>query len=227
MNTTARGIGRVGTVSRVAVGLALLYLATTVVPEPSWKLTWYDAVIGLIGLPAVMIAAGLAARRFAGRDIHFTGPAGVVVNLTVILALATNRYTSGGAGLFYGITLLAAAWRGQRGCEATVLSNLILRRDDQIGCPAFSPIDALEARRGGQCRQPPTAPRHAGPDRPGPAPHRKAAPMITDQKQTAGRPGGNREGRFWRNPLVHLGACLAITALVILLNVAIQNHWLT
>jgi hypothetical protein len=28
--------------------------------------------------------------------------------------------------LFYGATLVAAAWRGQPGCEATVLSNLIL-----------------------------------------------------------------------------------------------------
>jgi hypothetical protein len=45
------------------------------------------------------------------------------------------------------VTLLVAAWRGQPGCEATVLSNLILRRDDQIGCPTFSPIDAAEARR--------------------------------------------------------------------------------
>jgi hypothetical protein len=28
----------------------------------------------------------------------------------------------------------------------TVLSNWILRRDDQVGCPIFSPIDAVEAR---------------------------------------------------------------------------------
>jgi hypothetical protein len=58
-----------------------------------------------------------------------------------------HPYTSGGAVLFYGATLLVAAWRGQPGCEATVVSNLILGRDDQIGCPTFSPIDAAEARR--------------------------------------------------------------------------------
>jgi hypothetical protein len=146
MNTATRRIGSAGTVSRVIVGLGLLYLAVTH-GLPSWHLRWYDPVLGLIGLPTVMIAAGLAARRFAGRDIHFTGPAGVAVNCAVILALATNRYTGGGAEIFYGITLLAAVWRGQPGCEATVLSNLILRRDDQIGCPIFTPIDALEARR--------------------------------------------------------------------------------
>jgi hypothetical protein len=27
-----------------------------------------------------------------------------------------------------------------------VVSNLILHRDDQIGCPTFSPIDEAEAR---------------------------------------------------------------------------------
>jgi hypothetical protein len=41
--------------------------------------------------------------------------------------------------------MLLAAWRGQAGCEATVVSNLALGRDDQIGCPTFAPIDELEA----------------------------------------------------------------------------------
>jgi hypothetical protein len=55
-------------------------------------------------------------------------------------------YTSVGTTLFYGLTLLVAALRGQPGCEATVLPNLILNRDDQIGCPMFTPIDRAEAR---------------------------------------------------------------------------------
>ena len=120
----------------------------------SWRLTWQDAVLGLIALPAVMILAGLAAHRFADRDVHFTGPAGVAINCAVIVALLASRYTAGGAELFYGITLLVAAWCGQPGCEATVLSNLILGRDDQIGCPAFTPIDALETRRRSQGQRP-------------------------------------------------------------------------
>ena len=146
MNTAERRIGRAGTISRVLVGLGLLYLALTH-GGPSWRLTWYDAVLGLIVLPAVMVVAGLAARRFADRAVHFTGPVGLAANCAVIVALLANRYTAGGAELFYGITLLVAAWRGQPGCEATVLSNLILRRDDQIGCPVFTPIDSLETRR--------------------------------------------------------------------------------
>jgi hypothetical protein len=153
MNTAARRIGSIGTVSRVMVGLGLLYLAFTH-GAPAWRLTWYDAVVGLIALPAVMVMAGLAARRFAGRAIRFTGPLGLAVNCAVIVALVANRYTAGGAELFYGATLLVAAWRAQPGCEATVLSNLILGRGDQIGCPAFTPIDALEARRSGQGPRP-------------------------------------------------------------------------
>jgi hypothetical protein len=64
----------------------------------------------------------------------------------VIVVLLTNKYTSGAAELFYGATLLVAALRGQPGCEITVISNWILRRDDQVGCPVFSPIDGFESR---------------------------------------------------------------------------------
>ena len=161
MNTAERRIGRGGTTSRVIVGLGLIYLALTH-GGLSWRLTWYDVVLGLIVLPAVMVVAGLTARRFAGQAIHFTGPAGVAVNCAVIVALLANPYTAGGAELFYGITLLVAAWCGQPGCEATVVSNLILGRDDQIGCPAFTPIDALEARRRGPGQRPANHPQANG-----------------------------------------------------------------
>jgi hypothetical protein len=42
--------------------------------------------------------------------------------------------------------MLIAAWRGQSGCEITVIPNVLLRRDDQIGCPTLSLIDDAEAR---------------------------------------------------------------------------------
>jgi hypothetical protein len=93
-----------------------------------------------------VIAFGLGARRYAGGPVRFTGSAGTTANCLVLVGLAVNPYTAGGAALFYGATLLVAAWRAQPGCEATVLSNSILGRDDQIGCPIFSPIDKAEAR---------------------------------------------------------------------------------
>ena len=140
-----RGIGAAGTASRALVGAALLYLAGGA-GGLSWGIAWYDAAIGLIALPAVMVAVGLAARRHARGPVRFTGPLAICLNCAVIVVLVANRFTGPGAELFYGVTLLVAAWRGQPGCEATVLSNAVLRRDDQIGCPLFSPLDAWEAR---------------------------------------------------------------------------------
>ena len=182
MNTAGRRIGRAGTISRVIVALGLLYLALTHsgaligFKRPgsatyhltftsrglSWGLTWYDAVLGLVVFPALMVVIGLAARRFSGPAIHFTGPLGLAINAAVIVALLANPYTAGGAALFYGITLLVAAWCGQPGCEATILSNLILGRDDQIGCPVFTPIDALEARHHGPGQRPANHPQANG-----------------------------------------------------------------
>jgi hypothetical protein len=143
MTANKRRIGPRGTTLRVVVGLGLLYLA-------GWGIEWYDPLVGLIALPAIALAMGLAARRYADAPVRFDGPLGIALNCAVIVALVVNPYTGGGATLFYGATLLVAAWWGQPGCEATVLPNLILRRDDQIGCPTFSPIDAAESRLRGK-----------------------------------------------------------------------------
>lgn len=138
-----RRIGPIGTGLRAAVGLGLLFLAGGATLT-SWSIEWSDAVIGLIGLPALMTGVALAARRYVDGPIRWTGPLGIAANLAVIAALVSNDVTGGGATIFYGVTLLVAAWRGQAGCEATVASNWILDRDDQIGCPTFTPIDETE-----------------------------------------------------------------------------------
>jgi hypothetical protein len=144
MHRTTRRIGPIGTVTRLLAAAGLLYLAFF--DGASWGLEWYDAAVGLGLLPGAAIAFGLGARRYASGPVRFTGSAGTTANCLVIVALAVNPYTAGGAALFYGATLLAAAWRAQPGCEATVLSNWIFGRDDQLGCPVFSPIDDAEAR---------------------------------------------------------------------------------
>jgi hypothetical protein len=144
MRTKTRRIGPIGTTTRLAAAAGLLYLA--LFDGTSWGLEWYDTAVGLAVLPAAVIAFGLAARRYASGPVRFAGSAGTTANCLLIVALAVNPYTAGGAALFYGATLLVAAWRGQPGCEATVVSNAILGRDDQIGCPIFSPIDEAEAR---------------------------------------------------------------------------------
>ena len=145
MSAPRRGIGPVGTALRAVVGLVLVYVAGGA-SGLEWHGEWYDAVGGLFALPALTVAVGLAARRYASGPLRLTGPLAIAVNCGVIVALVVNPYTGGTATLFYAATLLVGAWRGEAGCEGTVISNWILRRDDQVGCPIFSPIDEAEAR---------------------------------------------------------------------------------
>jgi hypothetical protein len=142
----SRRIGALGTASRLVVGLGLLGLALADNPAGVLLgLQTRELVLGLGVFPAVMVVTGLLARRFATNPLRLTGPVGLTVNTGVIIALFLTPYTVGAAALFYGASLIAAAWRGLPGCEATVISNLALRRDDQIGCPTFTPIDVLES----------------------------------------------------------------------------------
>src|ERR687891_1048493 len=143
---TKRRIGPIGTASRVLAGFALLYLAVSDGGRLSWDLRWHEVALGLGLLPAVLLGVGLAASRFGSGPVRFTGPLALAVNAALGVALFANEYTAGGAALFVGTTLVVAAWRAQPGCELTVLSNSILRRDDQIGCFVFTPIDELERR---------------------------------------------------------------------------------
>jgi hypothetical protein len=146
MRNATRQIGPVGTVARVLTGFALLFIAGDGNAVPPWGIEPDDAVIGLVALPAAMVGLGLVARHYADGPINFTGPLGIALNLAVIVALLANDFTGdGGALIFYGSTLLIAAWLGRAGCEATVISNLALGRDDQIGCPTFAPLDEVEA----------------------------------------------------------------------------------
>jgi len=146
MTERTRRIGPVATALRVTVAIGLLYLAGGA-GGLSWELEWYDPVLGLVVLPVLTVLLAVAARHYTAEPLRFTGPAGHALNCMVMVALGTNPYTGSAAALFYGTTLLVTAWRDQPGCEVTVVSNWIFGRDDQVGCPLFSPIDALEARQ--------------------------------------------------------------------------------
>lgn len=147
---SARAIGPIGTASRLLIGLFALYLALIDGPPFAdgfeWSLAWYDAALGLVFLPGAAIAFGSLAGRNGSAAVRLTGPIPMALNCFLMVALVANPYTAGGALLFYGATMLVAAARGQAGCEATVVSNWVLGRDDQVGCPTFTPIDAAETQ---------------------------------------------------------------------------------
>ena len=42
--------------------------------------------------------------------------------------------------------MLLAAARGYAGCEVLAASNWLLRRDDQVGCALFLPVDRGESQ---------------------------------------------------------------------------------
>lgn len=109
-------------------------------------------IIGLIGLPAGLLAwQWVRSRRVASRIVA-TGPLATTLNIVVVALFVAAVYVPaisfvGFAGfVFYGASMLLAAMRGYAGCEVLAVSNWLLRRDDQIGCLVLSPIDNLEHR---------------------------------------------------------------------------------
>ena len=146
--TGRRQIGPVGTTARVIVGMLLVgsvaqgHLARGFHPS-AWAL-------GLVGFPAVLVGLQwLRARRTPTR-LEATGPIGHALNLAVFLILYLWEPTSDAALLFYGASMWLAAARGYAGCEVLAASNWLLRRDDQVGCAVFWPVDQLEHHRSGQ-----------------------------------------------------------------------------
>ena len=150
--TRTHAIGAAGTSARVLIGTVLL--GSVVSGEASRG--WHPAawVLGLLVFPAAALAAAWLRARRHPAGLRATGPAGHAVNAAVIAALyATPWYapalgfTSDAALIFYGGSMLLAAARGYAGCEVLAVSNWLLRRDDQVGCVVFAPVDVLERRR--------------------------------------------------------------------------------
>ena len=144
-----RAIGVVGTIGRLVLGSGLLYLAITGFGDGAWELQWQQALLGLAVFPAVLLLLqALRLRFFSSATLIATGPVGFCLNCAVGLVLfliARDAFL-----LFYGASLLLAAARGYAGCEVLAISNWLLRRDDQVGCVVFSPLDAVEAQAMGK-----------------------------------------------------------------------------
>lgn len=145
-----RAIGIGGTIVRVVVGLLFLY------PLLVGRFEWNELLLGLVGFPLILLFWQRLRLRRTSAQLQATGLIGFIVNVAVFLALyLTPVYfpplsvTSDAALIFYGASMLLAALRGYAGCEVLAVSNWLLRRDDQVGCVFFSPVDALEKRLSG------------------------------------------------------------------------------
>ncbi|MGH3389516.1 MAG: hypothetical protein ACRDOO_11640 [Actinomadura sp.] len=149
-----RAIGPAGTAARLIAGLTLAAIMAVVQltgPVSPWS--W---ILGLIGFPAVVLAWQWSRARRTPARLQATGPLGHALNAAVVLALLlTPLYapalaaTTNAAVIFYGASMLVAGVRGYAGCEVLAVSNWVLRRDDQIGCLLFAPIDQRDNRRAG------------------------------------------------------------------------------
>jgi hypothetical protein len=140
-----------GTVARVEVGALLVGSVLYGHADRGWHPTAW--LLGLVVFPASVLAGQWWRARRHPAPLRATGPVGHGVNLAVFLALYLTWWyapavdvVSDAALLFYGGSMLLAAVRGYAGCEVLAVSNWLLRRDDQVGCAPFGPIDAVEAR---------------------------------------------------------------------------------
>jgi len=125
----------------VVVGLGLLSL--------TWRYFgagWSDVALGLVAFPAVVLPGQWMWLRHTSAPLCATGPLAHCVNCGVATALVLIPFTADAAAVFYGTSMLLAAARGYAGCEVLAISNTLLGRHDEVACPVFAPVDALEAR---------------------------------------------------------------------------------
>ena len=147
-----RRIGPLGTAARLTVGMGLLgsvlhgHVSGDFRPGP-----W---LLGLVFFPAVPLAWQWWRSRRTPGPFEATGPVAQVLNVAVFAALYMTPdswpvlwATSDATLVFYGVSMLLAAARGYAGCEVLAFSNWLLRRDDQVGCLLFAPVDYLERQR--------------------------------------------------------------------------------
>jgi hypothetical protein len=148
-----RRIGIIGTAARVILGL--VFVGSVIWGE--WTRGFHPAswALGLVGFPAVLLAWQWVRARHNTARFDATGTLGFALNCGIFFAFYLTpfyvpalAFTSDAALIFYGISMLLAALRGYAGCEVLAISNWLLRRDDQVGCVVFAPIDLLESHTG-------------------------------------------------------------------------------
>jgi hypothetical protein len=148
----SRDIGPWGTAARLVVGLVLV--GSVITGQLATHLTPAAWALGLGGFPMLVLV--WHRWRIQRHPVRFTdtGPLISLVGVVLFAALYFTWWyapalsiTSDAALIFFGGSMLLAAFRGDAGCEILSASNELLHRHDQIACTVFFPIDVLELRR--------------------------------------------------------------------------------
>jgi hypothetical protein len=145
-----RKIGIIGTTARMIVGtwLAGSVVYGHIMRSPFRPLPW---MIGLIVLPAIFLTWQWARALRNPSKLRANGPIASTINIIIFFYFLlwtppSMSFMRDAVLLFYGVSMLIAAIRGYAGCESLAISNWLLKRDDQLGCLFFSPIDFVERK---------------------------------------------------------------------------------
>jgi hypothetical protein len=147
-----RDIGPIGTVARVILGSILFgsVFYGHIMKGPFMPLPW---VIGLIIFPAIFITWQYLRARRNPAKLEANGPIATIINVVIFLAFyftyiyaPSIDFMSDAVLVFYGLSMLLAALRGYAGCESLAISNWLLKRNDQLGCLVFGPVDYAEGK---------------------------------------------------------------------------------
>jgi hypothetical protein len=112
-----------GTTARFLVGVALLALGA--IAGGHW-IAWWQLALGLVGLPAAVVATQAARLAFTRRSLTQTGRLASCVNCALLFVLLVYAPTRNATLVFLGASMLLAAARGYGGCESLAISNWLL-----------------------------------------------------------------------------------------------------
>lgn len=217
-----RAVGPLGTAARLGVGAAFVLLGLLLNGD---GIEWTTLLLGFAAFPAVLGLVQLLRLSSSSAPLRATGPLAFCVNLGVLGVLLIAPPTSHPTLVFLGVSMLVAAWRGYAGCESLAISNWVLRRNDQVGCVLFWPVDELETRLRAALQRPENSRTESGAAvEPIPARRERSTKSVLpgprgfQARRLCDPP---RPARLQPHPMRtrHVGACLGVGAAVVLADV--------
>jgi hypothetical protein len=141
----------VGRVVRILLGLLLIVYVTPIYLRLPARV-FFGLLLLMTGLLVAYCLVHTVSRRVAAFGPYL---ATIFVHalLIVLYVAGFSRapVVGGGKGqlaavMFLGISLVIAGIRGVAGCELMAIPDLFLRKDVELSCLIFSPLDKLERR---------------------------------------------------------------------------------